>query len=46
MQPEWFLTQVLMWMANSSNFMEEKIQPILDRNGANVNAKVRGSATK
>uniref|UniRef100_A0A674C104 RAD50-interacting protein 1 n=1 Tax=Salmo trutta TaxID=8032 RepID=A0A674C104_SALTR len=39
-KPEWFLTQVLMWMANSSNFMEEKIQPILDRNGANVNAKV------
>ncbi|CAB1346280.1 unnamed protein product [Coregonus sp. 'balchen'] len=39
-KPEWFLTQVLMWMGNSSNFMEEKIQPILDRNGANVNAKV------
>ncbi|KAK6292410.1 hypothetical protein J4Q44_G00369940 [Coregonus suidteri] len=38
-KPEWFLTQVLMWMGNSSNFMEEKIQPILDRNGANVNAK-------
>ncbi|KAL0967195.1 hypothetical protein UPYG_G00249030 [Umbra pygmaea] len=39
-KPEWFLTQVLMWMGNSSKFMEEKIQPILERNGANVQAKV------
>ncbi|XP_062862306.1 RAD50-interacting protein 1 [Trichomycterus rosablanca] len=39
-KPEWFLTQVLMWMGHNSTFMEEKIQPILDRAGANVNAKV------
>ncbi|KAL4625057.1 RAD50-interacting protein 1 [Arapaima gigas] len=39
-KPEWYLTQVLMWMGYSSNFMEEKIQPILNRAGANINAKV------
>lgn len=40
LQPEWYLTQVLMWIGNSSNFMEEKIQPILDRAGGKVNAQV------
>lgn len=39
-KPEWFLTQVLIWMGNSSNFMDEKIQPILDRARAKVNARV------
>ncbi|KAG7236834.1 hypothetical protein INR49_000212 [Caranx melampygus] len=39
-EPEWYLTQVLMWMGNSSTFMEEKIQPILDRAGAAINARV------
>ncbi|KAM6985734.1 RAD50-interacting protein 1 [Aplochiton taeniatus] len=39
-KPEWYLTQVLMWMGNSAGFMEEKIQPILDRAGDNINAKV------
>ncbi|KAF7693960.1 RAD50-interacting protein 1 [Silurus meridionalis] len=39
-KPEWYLTQVLMWMGHNSNFMEEKIQPIFDRAGAKVNAKV------
>lgn len=39
-KPEWYLTQVLMWLSNSSSFLEEKIQPILDRAGANVRAKV------
>uniref|UniRef100_UPI0037E73688 RAD50-interacting protein 1 n=1 Tax=Semicossyphus pulcher TaxID=241346 RepID=UPI0037E73688 len=39
-KPEWYLTQVLMWMGNSSTFMEEKIQPILDRAGATVSARV------
>ncbi|KAI4876051.1 hypothetical protein NFI96_030100 [Prochilodus magdalenae] len=39
-KPEWYLTQVLVWMGHNSNFMEEKIQPILNRAGANVNAKV------
>ncbi|XP_069012518.1 RAD50-interacting protein 1 [Embiotoca jacksoni] len=39
-KPEWYLTQVLMWMGNSSTFMEEKIQPILDRAGRNINGRV------
>ncbi|XP_066524631.1 RAD50-interacting protein 1 isoform X1 [Hoplias malabaricus] len=39
-KPEWYLTQVLVWMGHNSNFMEEKIQSILDRAGGNVNAKV------
>ncbi|XP_047448213.1 RAD50-interacting protein 1 isoform X2 [Mugil cephalus] len=39
-KPEWYLTQVLMWMSNSAIFMEEKIQPILDRAGLNIHAKV------
>ncbi|XP_026857994.1 RAD50-interacting protein 1 [Electrophorus electricus] len=39
-KPEWYLTQVLMWMGHNSSFMEEKIQPILNRAGANVDAKV------
>ncbi|KAM9309371.1 RAD50-interacting protein 1 isoform 2-T2 [Pholidichthys leucotaenia] len=39
-KPEWYLTQVLMWMGNSLTFIEEKIQPILDRAEASVSAKV------
>ncbi|XP_062339516.1 RAD50-interacting protein 1 [Osmerus eperlanus] len=39
-KPEWYLTQVLTWVGNSSTFLEEKIQPILDRAAARVNAKV------
>lgn len=39
-KPEWYLTQVLMWMSNSSAFMEEKIQPILERAGAPISARV------
>ncbi|XP_077355279.1 RAD50-interacting protein 1 [Festucalex cinctus] len=39
-KPEWYLTQVLMWIGNSTTFMEEKIQPILDRANANINARV------
>ncbi|CAB1443168.1 unnamed protein product [Pleuronectes platessa] len=39
-KPEWYLTQVLMWMGNSSTFMDEKIQPILDRAGATISARV------
>ncbi|CAL8242344.1 unnamed protein product [Merluccius merluccius] len=39
-KPEWYLTQILMWMGNNSAFMDEKIQPILDRTGANVNGRV------
>ncbi|KAM6895259.1 RAD50-interacting protein 1 [Xenentodon cancila] len=39
-KPEWYLTQVLLWIGNSSTFMEEKIQPVLDRADANISAKV------
>ncbi|KAJ0069963.1 hypothetical protein NL108_017664 [Boleophthalmus pectinirostris] len=39
-KPEWYLTQVLVWINYSSEFLEEKIQPILDRAGAGVSAKV------
>ncbi|KAG9329776.1 hypothetical protein JZ751_029640 [Albula glossodonta] len=39
-KPEWYLTQVLMWMGNNSKFMEEKIQPILDKTDAKINARV------
>ncbi|XP_060922720.1 RAD50-interacting protein 1 [Limanda limanda] len=39
-KPEWYLTQVLMWMGNSSTFMDEKIQPILERAGATISARV------
>ncbi|KAM8740572.1 RAD50-interacting protein 1 [Acanthopagrus schlegelii] len=39
-KPEWYLTQVLMWMSNSSTFMEEKIQPILERAGTTISARV------
>ncbi|KAF7647510.1 hypothetical protein LDENG_00171300 [Lucifuga dentata] len=39
-KPEWYLTQVLMWIKNSTAFMEEKIQPILDRAGVTINARV------
>ncbi|MEQ2188126.1 hypothetical protein GOODEAATRI_011718, partial [Goodea atripinnis] len=38
--PEWYLTQVLKWMENSSTFMEEKIQPIFDQAGQTISAKV------
>ncbi|XP_061618753.1 RAD50-interacting protein 1 [Phyllopteryx taeniolatus] len=38
-KPEWYLTQVLMWVGYSTTFMEEKIQPILDRANATINAR-------
>ncbi|XP_054911667.1 RAD50-interacting protein 1 isoform X2 [Poeciliopsis prolifica] len=39
-KPEWYLTQVLKWMEISSTFMEEKIQPVFDRSGQTISAKV------
>ncbi|XP_008399772.1 RAD50-interacting protein 1 [Poecilia reticulata] len=39
-KPEWYLTQVLKWMENSTTFMEEKIQPVFDRSGQTISAKV------
>ncbi|RVE56273.1 hypothetical protein OJAV_G00219690 [Oryzias javanicus] len=39
-KPEWYLTQALIWMGSSTAFMEEKIQPVFDRAGAAVSARV------
>lgn len=39
-KPEWYLTQVLMWMSYSSAFMEEKIQPIFEKSGTTISARV------
>ncbi|KAG9490011.1 hypothetical protein GDO78_005755 [Eleutherodactylus coqui] len=39
-KPEWYLTQVLMWIGNNIKFLNEKIQPILKRAGSTVNAKM------
>lgn len=39
-KPEWYLTQVLMWIGNHSKFLDDKIQPILDKAGSSVNAGV------
>ncbi|XP_053718751.1 RAD50-interacting protein 1 [Synchiropus splendidus] len=39
-KPEWYLTQVLKWIGTSSTFLLERIQPILDRAGAKINARV------
>ncbi|XP_061874958.1 RAD50-interacting protein 1 isoform X2 [Colius striatus] len=37
-KPEWYLTQVLMWIGNHAKFLDDKIQPILDKAGSSVNA--------
>uniref|UniRef100_A0A674MVZ1 RAD50-interacting protein 1 n=1 Tax=Takifugu rubripes TaxID=31033 RepID=A0A674MVZ1_TAKRU len=39
-KPEWYLTQVLLWMSNNSTFMEEKIQPILEGAETHLSARV------
>lgn len=39
-KPEWYLTQVLMWIGNHAKFLDDKIQPILDKAGSSVNAGV------
>ncbi|XP_068132361.1 RAD50-interacting protein 1 [Hyperolius riggenbachi] len=39
-KPEWYFTQVLMWIGNHSKFLHERIQPILTRTGSSVNAKM------
>ncbi|XP_012815454.1 RAD50-interacting protein 1 isoform X2 [Xenopus tropicalis] len=36
--PEWYLTQVLMWIGNHTKFLQERIQPILTKSGSSVNA--------
>ncbi|KAK7834912.1 hypothetical protein U0070_022883, partial [Myodes glareolus] len=42
-QPEWYLTQVLIWIGNHAHFLDEKIQPILDKAGSVVNARLEFS---
>ncbi|XP_053110588.1 RAD50-interacting protein 1 isoform X2 [Hemicordylus capensis] len=42
-KPEWYLTQVLMWIGNHATFLEDKIQPILDKAGSPVNARLEFS---
>ncbi|XP_053320217.1 RAD50-interacting protein 1 [Spea bombifrons] len=39
-KPEWYLTQVLMWIGNHTKFIHERIQPILNKTGSSVNAKL------
>ncbi|KAM8972102.1 RAD50-interacting protein 1 [Pelodytes ibericus] len=39
-KPEWYLTQVLMWIGNHTKFLQERIQPILGKAGSFVNAKL------
>ncbi|KAM6146150.1 RAD50-interacting protein 1 isoform 2-T3 [Phoenicopterus ruber ruber] len=42
-KPEWYLTQVLMWIGNHAKFLDDKIQPILDKAGSSVNARLEFS---
>ncbi|KAG8439940.1 hypothetical protein GDO86_005924 [Hymenochirus boettgeri] len=39
-KPEWYLTQVLMWIGNHTKFLNERIQPILNAAGSSVDAKL------
>ncbi|XP_040591090.1 RAD50-interacting protein 1 isoform X5 [Mesocricetus auratus] len=43
MAPEWYLAQVLMWIGNHAHFLDEKIQPILDKASCAVNARLEFS---
>ncbi|KAH9508475.1 RAD50-interacting protein 1 [Bulinus truncatus] len=39
-KPEWYLTQVLTWIRDHSDFLERNIQPVLDESGkANICAR-------
>ncbi|XP_004602176.2 RAD50-interacting protein 1 isoform X1 [Sorex araneus] len=42
-KPEWYLAQVLMWIGNHTQFLDEKIQPVLDKAGSSVNARLEFS---
>ncbi|ERE88429.1 RAD50-interacting protein 1 [Cricetulus griseus] len=42
-KPEWYLAQVLMWIGSHAHFLDEKIQPILDKAGCAVNARLEFS---
>ncbi|XP_008109767.2 RAD50-interacting protein 1 isoform X3 [Anolis carolinensis] len=41
--PEWYLTQVLMWIGSHAKFLDDKVQPILDKAGSPVNARMEFS---
>ncbi|NP_001386193.1 RAD50-interacting protein 1 isoform X1 [Rattus norvegicus] len=42
-KPEWYFAQVLLWIGSHSHFLDEKIQPILDKVGSAVNARLEFS---
>lgn len=42
-KPEWYLTQVLMWIGNHTKFFEQKIQPIIDKTGSFLDARLEFS---
>ncbi|XP_069485228.1 RAD50-interacting protein 1 [Ambystoma mexicanum] len=42
-KPEWYLTQILMWIKNHTKFLDERIQPVLDKGGSAVNARLEFS---
>ncbi|CAH7473404.1 Rint1 [Phodopus roborovskii] len=42
-KPEWYLAQILMWIGNHAHFLDEKIQPILDKVNSAVNARLEFS---
>ncbi|KAF3819041.1 hypothetical protein GH733_013191, partial [Mirounga leonina] len=42
-KPEWYLAQVLIWIGNHTQFLDEKIQPILDKVGTSVSARLEFS---
>ncbi|XP_058510956.1 RAD50-interacting protein 1 [Ochotona princeps] len=42
-KPEWYLAQILLWIGNHAEFLDEKIQPILDKAGCSVNARLEFS---
>ncbi|XP_046525770.1 RAD50-interacting protein 1 isoform X2 [Equus quagga] len=42
-KPEWYLAQVLLWIGNHTQFLDEKIQPILDKVGSAVSARLEFS---
>uniref|UniRef100_A0A8C5L1Y2 RAD50-interacting protein 1 n=1 Tax=Jaculus jaculus TaxID=51337 RepID=A0A8C5L1Y2_JACJA len=42
-KPEWYLAQILMWIGNHTPFLDEKIQPILDKASSAVNARLEFS---
>ncbi|XP_043944466.1 RAD50-interacting protein 1 isoform X2 [Protopterus annectens] len=42
-KPEWFLSQILIWIGNNARFLDERIQPILDKALSTVDARLEFS---